>query len=109
MKKIECIIRPEKVNSIKEALEEKGVVGMTVTQVNGRGRQGGITLEWRAGEYKVDLLPKVKLEIVLNDEKCSEVTDLICEVARTGKEGDGMIFILPVEEIIRVRTNGVCI
>lgn len=105
MKKIEAIIRQEKLEATKLALEEKGIIGMTVTQVSGRGRQKGIALQWRAGEYRVDLLPKVKLEIVLNDGDCSGAVDTICRAAKTDKVGDGMIFVLPVEEIIRVRTG----
>jgi len=109
MKKIEAIIRQEKLEAVKLALEEKGIVGMTVTQVSGRGRQKGIALQWRAGEYRVDLLPKVKIEIVLNDDECQAAIDIICQAAKTGKVGDGMIFVLPVENAVRVRTgdNGV--
>jgi nitrogen regulatory protein P-II 1 len=95
MKKIEAIIRPEKI----------GIVGMTVVNVSGRGRQKGIALEWRAGEYRIDFIPKIKLEVVLADEEYKKAIEVICKVARTGKEGDGMIFILPVEDAIRVRIN----
>jgi nitrogen regulatory protein P-II 1 len=105
MKKVEAIIRPEKLESVKDALEGKGILGMTVTQVSGRGRQKGIALQWRAGEYRVDFLPKVKLEIVLTDDECKTAVDVICKAARTGKEGDGMIFVLPVESALRVRTS----
>lgn len=105
MKKIEAIIRPEKLDSVKDALSAAGMLGMTVTNVNGRGRQKGIALQWRAGEYRVDFLPKVKIEIVLSDEECEPAVDTICRAARTGKEGDGMIFVLPVENAIRVRTS----
>ncbi len=83
----------------------KGMLGMTVTHVSGRGRQKGIALQWRAGEYRVDFLPKVKIEIVLADEECQSALDTICVAARTGREGDGMIFVLPVENAIRVRTS----
>ena len=107
MKKIEAIIRPEKLEPVKAALEEKGIVGMTVTQVSGRGRQKGIALQWRVGEYRIDFLPKVKLEIVCSDDACGTAVDVICKVARTGKEGDGMIFVLPVESIMRVRTSDI--
>jgi len=112
MKKIEAIIRQEKLERTKSALEEKGIVGMTVTNVSGRGRQKGIALQWRAGEYRVDLLPKVKLEIVLSDDECSVAVDTICQAAKTEKVGDGMIFVLPVAEVVRVRTGdngGVCV
>jgi nitrogen regulatory protein P-II 1 len=112
MKKIEAVIRPEKLDSVKDALGSLGILGMTVTHVSGRGRQKGIALQWRAGEYRVDFLPKIKIEIVLTDEECQAALDAICLAARTGREGDGMIFVLPVENAIRVRTsdNGeVCI
>jgi nitrogen regulatory protein P-II 1 len=105
MKKIEAIIRQEKLDPVKEALEKMGLLGLTVTQVSGRGRQKGIALQWRAGEYRIDLLPKVKLEIVLDDKECDAAVNCICETARTGKEGDGMIFVLPVENAVRVRTS----
>src|SRR5512137_282932 len=105
MKKIEAIIRPEKLEAVKEALEAKGILGMTMTHVSGRGRQKGITLQWRAGEYRVDFLPKIKLELVLSDQDCRMAIDIICQSARTGREGDGMIFVLPVEDAIRVRTG----
>jgi nitrogen regulatory protein P-II 1 len=112
MKKIEAIIRPEKLDAVRAALDGIGIHGMTVTNVSGRGRQKGITLQWRAGEYRVDFLSKIKIEIVLADEECQGALDTICMAARTGREGDGMIFVLPVENAIRVRTsdNGeVCI
>jgi len=105
MKKIEAIIREEKLEPVKDALEEKGIVGMTVSEVKGRGRQKGVTLQWRAGEYNVEFLPKVKLEIVLGEEKVEKAIDIICEEARTGKVGDGTIFVLPVESMVRVRTK----
>ena len=107
MKKIEAIIRPEKLEDVKAALEDKGILGMTISQVNGHGRQKGIALQWRAGEYRVEFLPKIKLEVVLEDDECNAAVDVICKSARTGKVGDGMIFVLPVESAIRVRTNGV--
>ena len=105
MKKIEAIIRPEKLDAVKDALSAKGMLGMTVTNVNGRGRQKGIALQWRAGEYRVDFLPKVKIELVLSDEECQPAIDIISRAARTGREGDGMIFVLPVENAYRVRTS----
>jgi nitrogen regulatory protein P-II 1 len=105
MKKIEAIIRQERLDPVKESLEKIGILGMTVTQVSGRGRQKGIALQWRAGEYRIDLLPKVKLEIILGDDECESAVNCICEAAKTGKEGDGMIFVLPVENAIRVRTS----
>lgn len=105
MKKIEAIIRPEKLESVKDALESKGILGMTVTNVTGRGRQKGIALQWRAGEYRVDFLPKIKIEMVISDEECQTAIDCICRCAKTGREGDGMIFTLPVENALRVRTS----
>jgi nitrogen regulatory protein P-II 1 len=99
MKKIEAIIRPEKLDAVKDALTARGLLGMTVTHVSGRGRQKGIALQWRAGEYRVEL------EVVLADEECQAALDAICLAAWTGREGDGMIFVLPVENAIRVRTS----
>jgi nitrogen regulatory protein P-II 1 len=107
MKKIEAIIRPEKLEDVKSALEDRGILGMTLTQVSGRGRQKGIALQWRAGEYRVEFLPKIKLEIVLGDDECKTAVDVICKSARTGKVGDGMIFVLPVESAMRVRSNDI--
>jgi nitrogen regulatory protein P-II 1 len=105
MKKIEAIIREEKLETIKAALEEKGIIGMTITPVNGRGSQKGIVLQWRAGEYRVDFLPKTKIEIIVDDRTSEEVVAIICHAARTGKVGDGKIFVLPVENAVRVRTG----
>ncbi len=105
MKKIEAIIREEKLNAVKQALEENSYFGMTVSEVSGRGRQKGIPLQWRAGEYRVDLLPKVKIELVVLDEDIPVVTEAIVRNAKTGETGDGKIFILPVETVVRVRTG----
>lgn len=105
MKKVEAIIRPEKLDLVREALEEKGIHGMTVSEVKGRGRQKGITLQWRAGDYRVEFLPKVKLEIILDDEDVEKAIETICEMAKTDKVGDGKIFVYPVEDVIRVRTG----
>jgi len=105
MKKVEAIIRPEKLDSVRAALEEKGILGMTVTEVSGRGHQKGIALQWRVGEYRVEFLPKVKLEIICQDEDCAVVIDTICQAAQTGRVGDGKIFVLPVESVVRVRTG----
>ena len=105
MKKIEAIIREEKLDEVKQALEEKSYWGMTVSQVNGRGKQKGVLLQWRAGEYRVDLLPKLKIELVVLDEDVSPVLDAIVHNARTGETGDGKIFVLPVDNVIRVRTG----
>lgn len=105
MKKIEAIIRPEKLEPVRAALEEKGISGMTVIDVKGRGRQKGVVLRWRAGSYKVSFLPKVKLEIVVADEDVDKVLQVICDVAKTGRIGDGKIFISTIDDAIRVRTK----
>jgi nitrogen regulatory protein P-II 1 len=105
MKKVEAIIREEKLDAVKRALEEKSYFGMTVSEVSGRGKQKGIPLQWRVGEYRVDLLPKLKIELVVLDEDVPVVIDAIIRKARTGELGDGKIFILPVEHVVRVRTG----
>lgn len=107
MKKVEAIIRPEKLDSVRKALEEIGIISMTVTEVSGRGRQKGIVLQWRAGEYRVDLLPKVKLEVVVPEEHLHNTIVTIMNSARTGETGDGKVFILPIEDALRVRTGEV--
>jgi nitrogen regulatory protein P-II 1 len=106
MKKIEAIIRPEKLNEVKQALDDLGFHGMNFVQVTGRGAQRGVVHQGRGGEtVTVDLLPKVKLEIVVPDIGVERVIDAICRAARTGNIGDGKIFVIPVEEAIRVRTG----
>ncbi|HWQ16611.1 MAG TPA: P-II family nitrogen regulator [Sulfolobales archaeon] len=106
MYKIEAIIRPEKLEEVKRGLDEMGFYGLTVTEVKGRGRQRGIKLQWRAGEYIVDLIEKVKIEIVVKEEKEVEaVINIICNKARTGNEGDGKIFVYPLMEVVRIRTG----
>jgi nitrogen regulatory protein P-II 1 len=105
MKKIEAIVREERLGPIKKALEEKSYFGMTVSEVSGRGRQGGIVLQWRVGEHRVDLLPKLKIELVVLDEDVPAAVDAIAKNARTGEVGDGKIFVLPVDSVMRVRTG----
>ena len=105
MKKIEAIIREEKLDAIKQKLDEMSYLGMTVCEVAGRGRQKGISLQWRAGEYRIDLLPKLKIELVVLDEDVPRAVDAIVSVSRTGEMGDGKIFILPVYDAVRVRTG----
>jgi nitrogen regulatory protein P-II 1 len=105
MKKIEAIIRQESLEAVKKALEEKSYFGMTVSEVSGRGKQKGIPVQWRVGEYRVDLLPKLKIELVVLDEDVPLVIEAIVGAARTGETGDGKIFILPVEGVVRVRTG----
>jgi nitrogen regulatory protein P-II 1 len=104
MKKIEAIIREERLDTVKKSLEEMGLIGMTVTEVSGRGQQKGIPLQWRVGEYRVDFLPKLKLEIVCHDDDCKGAVEVIMKAAKTGKIGDGKIFVLRVEEAYRIRT-----
>ncbi|MEE9491510.1 MAG: P-II family nitrogen regulator [Dehalococcoidia bacterium] len=105
MKKIEATIRPEKLEPVRAALAEIGILGMTVMEATGRGRQGGIALQWRVGEYRVEFLPKVKIEIVVLDEDLGKVLNAIVRKARTGERGDGKIFVLPVDNAIRIRTG----
>jgi nitrogen regulatory protein P-II 1 len=104
-KKIEAIIREEKLNDVKEALREVGIVGMNVSEVRGHGRQGGITLTGRTGTYQVDLLPKIQVSVVLSDHNLEKTIDVIRRSAGTGQEGDGIIFIYPVDDVIRIRTG----
>jgi nitrogen regulatory protein P-II 1 len=105
MKKIEATMRPEKLEPVRSALAEIGILGMTVTEVSGRGRQKGIALQWRAGEYRVELLPKIKIEVVVLDEEVGKTLNAIVRKARTGERGDGKIFVLPVDNAIRIRTG----
>ncbi|XUX01426.1 MAG: P-II family nitrogen regulator [Dehalogenimonas sp.] len=105
MKKIEAVIREERLDAVKKALEEHGIHGMTVTEVSGRGQQKGISLQWRVGEYRVDFLPKLKMEIVCHDEDCDIAIDTIMKADKTGRIGDGKIFVSPVEAAFRIRTG----
>ena len=105
MKKVEAIIRPEKLEQVKEALEREGFISMTITEVKGRGEQKGITLQFRGRTMEVELLPKVKIEIVVKDDRVDEVINAIIESARTGRVGDGKIFVIPVENAVRIRTG----
>lgn len=105
MKKIEAIIKPFKMEDVKEALSEIGIEGMTVSEVKGFGRQKGHTEIYRGSEYTVDFLPKVKFEIVLTDERVQRAVEAIVSSAKTGKIGDGKVFVLPIEDAIRIRTE----
>ena len=105
MKKIEAIIKPFKLEEVKEALGEIGIEGMTVSEVKGFGRQKGQTEIYRGSEYVVDFLPKIKLEIVVGEDKVADAVQAIVKSARTGKIGDGKIFVLNVEEAVRIRTG----
>ncbi len=105
MKKIEAVVRSEKVGAIREGLEKVGYSGLMITQVNGHGQQRGTVQEWRGEKYKVELVPKSRIEIVARDEDVARIVDLVVSVARTGEIGDGKIFISPIEEVIRIRTG----
>ncbi len=105
MKKIEAVIKPFKLDDVREALSEIGIAGMTVTEVKGFGRQKGHTELYRGAEYVVDFLPKVKIEVVVREELAERAVEVIAETARTGKIGDGKIFVTPVERVIRIRTG----
>ncbi len=104
-KKIEAIIREEALDAVKDALKEIGIVGMNVFEVRGHGRQGGIELSWRGTSYRMDLIPKMQLNIILSDHNVERTVDTIIQAARTGKEGDGIIFIYPVDDVVRIRTG----
>ncbi|MCE8423621.1 MAG: P-II family nitrogen regulator [Candidatus Methanoperedens sp.] len=105
MKKIEAIIRPEDLDAVRVSLQEKGIVGMTVEEVQGRGRQKGVCLQWRAGEYCIEFLPKIKMEMILDDKDVEPAIEAIIKVARTGEKGDGKIFISPVDDVVRISTG----
>ena len=105
MKKIEIITRPHIVEDVKQALTAMGILGMTVTQVKGFGRQRGHTEIYRGAEYQVDFVPKVKIEVVIDDERVTAVLDAVTKAARTGQVGDGKIFVMPVDDIVRIRTG----
>jgi nitrogen regulatory protein P-II 1 len=105
MKKIEAIIKPFKLDDVKEALTEIGVIGMTVMEVRGFGRQKGHTELYRGSEYTIDFLPKVKVELVVADQIVPKVVETIIAAAKTGSIGDGKVFVLPVEEAVRIRTG----
>ena len=105
MKKIEAIIRPERLGMVRKALEELGYPGMTISEVKGHGRQKGLVQQWRGQEYRVDFLPKLKIEIVVIDEHATKTLNAIVRSARTGEMGDGKIFVLPIESAVRIRTG----
>jgi nitrogen regulatory protein P-II 1 len=105
MKKIEAIIRPHLLESVKDALQALGVQGMTISEVKGFGRQKGHTEVYRGSEYKVEFVPKIKVEVVVDDDLVEGAIDAIIKTSRTGKFGDGKIFVFPVEEAIRIRTG----
>lgn len=105
MKRIEAIVRPERLEAVKEALTSAGHAGLTVTEVKGHGIQKGITQHWRGQEYCIDLLPKVSVVAVVNDHEVADVVEAIVAAARTDRIGDGKIFVSPVEQVIRIRTG----
>ena len=105
MKKIEAIIRPEKLDSVRAALEEVGFPGVMITEIEGHGKQKGITQQWRGKKYRVELLPKVKIEIIVHDQDVEKIMESIAKKAMTGKIGDGKIFVYPVEDALRIRTD----
>ena len=105
MKKVEAIIKPFKLDEVREALSEVGIAGLTVTEVKGFGRQKGHTELYRGAEYVVDFLPKVKVEIVLSDGMVEQAVEAIIKAAHTGKIGDGKIFVMPIEQVVRIRTG----
>ncbi|ATE60275.1 P-II family nitrogen regulator [Thauera sinica] len=105
MKKIEAIIKPFKLDEVREGLSEVGITGLTVTEVKGFGRQKGHTELYRGAEYVVDFLPKIKVEVVLADDMVEQAVEAIVKAAHTGKIGDGKIFVMPVEQVVRIRTG----
>jgi nitrogen regulatory protein PII len=105
MKKIECIIKPFKLDDVKTVITDLGVAGMTVSEVRGFGRQKGHSELYRGAEYQVDFIPKIKIELVVTDEQVAGLVDVIKEAAHTGRIGDGKIFVMPVEESVRIRTG----
>jgi len=105
LKKIEAIIREDKVNDVREALKKIGIVGMNMIEIRGHGRQGGISLVGRAGSYQIDMLTKIQINIILSENNLENTIEAILNSARTGEPGDGIIFIYPVDEVIRIRTR----
>ena len=105
MKKVEAVVKPFKLDEVREALSEIGVTGLTVTEVKGFGRQKGHTELYRGAEYVVDFLPKVKIEVVMEDALVDRAVEALIKAARTGKIGDGKIFVTPVEQVVRIRTG----
>lgn len=105
MKKIEAIIRPEKVDEVRKALEKVGFPGVNISEVEGHGKQKGVVQQWRGEQYRVELLPKVRLEVVVSDRDVKKIVQAIQETAKTGSVGDGKIFVSTVDEVIRIRTG----
>lgn len=105
MKKIEAIIRPESVDVVRNALSDAGVTGLMISEIEGHGKQKGVVQQWRGEKYKVELLPKAKIEIIVKDQDVGKIGKVIIDSAKTGEIGDGKIFIYPVDEVIRIRTG----
>src|SRR3990167_2140925 len=105
MKRIEAIIRPEKVDEVRRALEKVGFPGVNISEVEGHGKQKGVVQQWRGEQYRVELLPKVRLEIVVSDKEVSKIVRAITETAKAGGVGDGKIFVSTVDEVVRIRTG----
>jgi nitrogen regulatory protein P-II 1 len=105
MKKVECVVRPHLLDAVKTALQDVGIVGMSVSEVKGFGRQKGHTETYRGSEYKVEFLPKVKIEVALTDELVEPAVEAVLKTAKTGKFGDGKVFVSSLEEVIRIRTG----
>lgn len=105
MKKIEAIIRPEKIDAVRIALEAVGCTGLMISEIEGHGKQKGIEQQWRGEKYRVELLPKIKLEIITTDDKVDRLISAISSVAKTGEIGDGKIFLYPVENVFKIRTG----
>ncbi len=104
-KKIEAIIREEALDTVKDALRAVGIVGMNVVEVRGHGRQGGVNLQWRGTAYQMDMIPKIMISVILSERNVEKTVETIVKAARTGKEGDGIIFIYPVDDVVRIRTG----
>lgn len=105
MKKIEAVIRPDSLDAVLDALDQKGYPGIMVTEIEGHGKQKGVSQHWRGQEYKVDLLPKVKIEVVVSDNEAEEIVTAISKVTKTGQIGDGKIFVTNIADAIRIRTG----
>jgi nitrogen regulatory protein P-II 1 len=105
VKKIEAIIREEALDAVKDALRGIGIVGMNVFEIRGHGRQGGIQLSWRGTSYQMDMLPKIQLNIILSERNVEKTIETIIRASRTGREGDGIIFVYPIDDVVRIRTG----
>ena len=105
LKRIETIIREESLDEVKDALRAIGIVGMSIVEIQGHGREGGVTLSWRGTAYKMDMIPKLMLTIILSDRNVEKTIEAITKAARTGEQGDGIIFISPVDDVYRIRTG----